>query len=55
MPTSAEYRRSAEESGQQADLTDDTRERVTLLRLARQWEYLADYKAKPEADRVLKK
>jgi len=49
LPTAEEYRRSAEECRRLAGETPDKVERTTLLRMAAQWERLAEYKAKKEA------
>ena len=49
MPTSAEYRRSAEECRQHAAHATDIVERDTLLRMASGWDRLAEHKAKLEA------
>lgn len=49
MPSSEEYKRSAEECRRAADQAEDEIERETLLRMAEQWYRLAEYKAKIEA------
>jgi hypothetical protein len=49
MPTAEHYRRSAEECRSLADLAQDETERDSLLAMARQWERLAEHKAKIEA------
>ena len=50
MPQTADqYRRAAEEAKQLAEKATDSWERVQLMRLARQWARLADYKARLEA------
>ena len=49
MPSSEEYKRSAEECRRAADKADDEIERETLLRMVEQWMRLAEYKAKIEA------
>lgn len=51
MPSSNEYLRHAEESRRLAAQSSDERERETLLRIAAQWEVLAQYKVKKEAAR----
>ena len=51
MPTSEEYRKSAEECLRLANEAIDLKEREILLRMATQWERLADYKAKIENPR----
>jgi hypothetical protein len=48
MPTSEQYRQSAEECRRLAEAAQDEHERDTLLGMARQWDRLADYKAKTE-------
>jgi hypothetical protein len=53
MPTSEDYKDSAEECRRLAALTDDERERATLLQMACQWQRLADYKAKQESGGAL--
>jgi hypothetical protein len=50
MPTSGHYRKSAEECRRHARETRDTLERETLLRMAAQWDRLADHKARKEAE-----
>ena len=50
MPHIADqYRRAAEEAKQLATKATDSCERVQLLRLAAQWQRLADYKARLES------
>jgi hypothetical protein len=49
MPTSEDYRRKAAETRQLATATQDVWERESLLRMAAQWERLAEHKAKKEA------
>ena len=44
-----QYRRAAEEAKQLAAKATDSCERVQLLRLAAQWQRLADYKARLES------
>ena len=51
VPTSEEYRRHAEETRKHAAKTQDLWEREALLRMAAQWERLADHKARKEAER----
>jgi hypothetical protein len=48
MPTSEDYKRSAEECRQFAGQTTDQVEREGLLRMAEQWARLAEHKAKKE-------
>jgi len=50
MPYIADqYQRAAEEAKQLAAKATDSCERVQLLRLAAQWQRLADYKARLES------
>jgi len=50
MPhTADQYQRAAEEAKQLAATATDSCERVQLLRLAAQWQRLADYKARLES------
>ena len=51
MPTSEDYRKSAQECRRHARETDDREERETLLRMAAQWERLADHKARRDAEK----
>ncbi len=48
MPKSEEYRKSATECLRLAEEAHDPQEREILLRMAAQWERLADYKAQLE-------
>ena len=50
MPTSEHYRNSADECRRHAKETHDTMERETLLRMAAQWDWLAQHKARKEAE-----
>jgi len=50
MPTSEHYRKSAEECRRHARETQDTHERETLLRMAAQWNRLAEHKARKESE-----
>jgi hypothetical protein len=50
MPTSEHYRQSAQECRSHARGTDDTHERETLLRMAAQWDRLAEHKARKESE-----
>jgi hypothetical protein len=50
MPTAEHYRNSAEECRRLAALAHDELERLTLLRMASQWDRLAEHKAKIESD-----
>jgi hypothetical protein len=50
MPTSEHYRKSAQECRRHAKEAGDTLERETLLRMAAQWDRLADHKARKEAE-----
>ena len=47
--TADQYRRAAEEARKLAAKATDSCERVQLLRLAAQWQRLADYKARLES------
>ena len=49
MPTSEHYRKSAQECRRIAKETDNRIERETLLRMAAQWDRLADHKARLES------
>jgi hypothetical protein len=49
MPNSEHYRRRAEECRALAMQAHDEHERATLLRMAEQWERLAEHKEKKEA------
>jgi hypothetical protein len=49
MPTSEDYRRRAAETRHLATATQDIWEREALLRMAAQWERLAEHKAKRNA------
>ena len=49
MPSSEEYRHSAEECRRLAETAEDEVERGTLLQLADQWYRLAEHKARVEA------
>ena len=48
MPTSEDYDSNAEDCWRQAETATDDTERATLVRLAKQWELLAEYKKKLE-------
>jgi hypothetical protein len=48
MPSSEEYRQSADDCLRLANEAEDPEEREILLRMARQWVRLADYKAELE-------
>jgi hypothetical protein len=50
MPTSEQYRKSAEQCRRAAQSTNDKLEREALLRIAEQWGLLADHKARKEAE-----
>jgi hypothetical protein len=49
MPTSGEYRQSADECRRLAEDAEDQDERDTLLELAHQWDRLAEHKANLES------
>ena len=48
MPTSEDYARTAEDCWRQAETARDDTERATLVRIAKQWKLLAEYKKKLE-------
>jgi hypothetical protein len=48
MPTSGEYRQSADECRRLAEQAEDEHERETLLGMPQQWDRLAEHKAKFE-------
>jgi hypothetical protein len=48
MPTSGEYRQSADECRRLAEQAEDEHERETLLGRPQQWDRLAEHKAKFE-------
>jgi hypothetical protein len=50
MPTSERYRQCAEECRRYAKEANDTHERETLLRIAAQWDRLAEHKGRKEAE-----
>jgi len=50
MPTSEHYRKSAEECRLHALESHDPHERDTSLRMAAQWDRLADHKVLKESD-----
>jgi hypothetical protein len=50
MPTSEHYRKSAEDCRRHAGEANDRHERETLLRVAAQWERLAEHKARKELE-----
>ena len=50
MPTSEHYRRRAEECRALAEQAHDQHEHATILRIARQWELLAEYKGYREKE-----
>jgi hypothetical protein len=52
MPTSEHYRKSAEECRSHARDAHDTHERETLLRMAAQWDRLAEHKARKESEQA---
>jgi hypothetical protein len=49
MPTSEQYRKSADQCRRAAQSTNDKLEREALLRIAEQWGRLADHKAESSA------
>jgi hypothetical protein len=52
MPTSEHYRKNAEECRSHARDAHDTHERETLLRMAAQWDRLAEHKARKESEQA---
>jgi hypothetical protein len=50
MPTSEHYRESADECRKHALETHDTHEREALLRMAAQWDRLAEHKGRKESE-----
>jgi hypothetical protein len=50
MPTSEDYRKSAEDCRSHAREAHDTHEREALLRMAAQWDRLAEHKARKESE-----
>jgi hypothetical protein len=50
MPTAEHYRKSAQQCRRVATVTADKDEREALLRIAVQWERLAEHKARKEAE-----
>jgi hypothetical protein len=52
MPTSEHYRNSARECRAHAKEANDTLERETLLRMAAQWDRLAEHKARKESEQA---
>jgi hypothetical protein len=52
MPTSERYRDNAAECRSHAKDARDTHERETLLRMAAQWDRLAEHKARKESEQA---
>ena len=52
MPTAEQYRKSAEQCRRVARGTDDQVERESMLRIAAQWDRLAQHKDRKEAEQV---
>jgi hypothetical protein len=50
MPTAEQYRKTAEQCRRVAGNTEDRFEREMLLRMAAQWDRLADHKARKESE-----
>jgi len=50
MPSAEQYRTSAQQCRKAAAKTDDRLERETLLRIASQWDRLAEHKARKQAE-----
>jgi hypothetical protein len=51
MPTAEQYRKSAQQCRRVADGTEDRHEREALLRIAAQWDRLAEHKGRKEAEK----
>jgi hypothetical protein len=52
MPTSEHYRKSADDCRRHSKEANDTLERETLLRMAAQWNRLAQHKARKESEKA---
>jgi hypothetical protein len=52
MPTSEHYRKSADDCLRHSKEANDTLERETLLRMAAQWDRLAQHKARKESEKA---
>jgi len=52
MPTAEQYRKSAEQCRRVAQRTDDQVERESMLRIAAQWDRLAQHKDRKEAEQA---
>lgn len=52
MPTAEDYRNSAHECRSHAREAQDRQEREALLRMAAQWDRLAEHKARKEAEQA---
>jgi hypothetical protein len=52
MATSEHYRKSADDCRRHAKEAFDTLERETLLRMAAQWDRLAQHKARTESEQA---
>jgi hypothetical protein len=52
MPTAEQYRKSAQQCRHVADRTEDRHEREALLRVAAQWDRLAEHKERKEAEKA---
>jgi hypothetical protein len=50
MPTAEQYRKSAQQCRDVAGRTEDRLERESLLRIATQWDRLAEHKARKDAE-----
>jgi hypothetical protein len=50
MPTAEQYRATAQQCRRVAGRTEDRDERAALLRIAAQWDRLADHKARKDAE-----
>jgi hypothetical protein len=53
MPTAEQYRKSADQCRRVAGNTEDRHEREAVLRIAAQWDRLAEHKERKEAEKSL--
>jgi hypothetical protein len=52
MPTAEQYRKSADQCRRVAGNTEDRHGREALLRIAAQWDRLAEHKERKEAEKA---
>jgi hypothetical protein len=52
MPTAEQYRKSADQCRRVAGNTEDRHEREALLRIAAQWDRLAEHKQRKKAEKA---